>query len=164
MGGIGGEVLQLVRVGFEVEELRFVGFAERELEAAVAQRDHRRDRALGGVFHRDRAALARAGGDADEALAVGPGRDVAEVDAGEFGQGGQDVERRDGRVDAAGAARPGAAIISGTRAEPSRKLILNQRPRSPSMSPWSERKTTIVFSSWRVRFSTSRISPIFSST
>ncbi len=43
----------------------------------------------------------------------------------------------------AGGVEPGAAIISGTRAEPSKKLILNQRPRSPSMSPWSETKTMI---------------------
>ena len=32
-------------------------------------------------------------------------------------------------------AMPGAAIISGTRDEPSRKVILNHSPRSPSMSP-----------------------------
>ncbi|MNL46580.1 hypothetical protein D3C87_1693090 [compost metagenome] len=59
--------------------------------------------------------------------------------------------------------QPGAAIISGTRAEPSKKHILNQSPRSPSMSPWSDRKRMMVSSSIRVAFSTSRISPIFSS-
>ena len=32
-------------------------------------------------------------------------------------------------------AMPGAEIISGTRAEPSKNDILNHSPRSPSMSP-----------------------------
>jgi hypothetical protein len=58
---------------------------------------------------------------------------------------------------------PGAAIISGTRAEPSKKLILNHNPRSPSMSPWSETKTTMVSSAIRQRFNTSMIPPIFAS-
>ena len=49
---------------------------------------------------------------------------------------------------------PLPAIISGTRAEPSKKHILNHRPRSPSMSPWSEQNRMIVSSSIRVRSST----------
>ena len=34
-----------------------------------------------------------------------------------------------------GSKRPGLAMTSGTRHEPSKKLILYQRPRSPSISP-----------------------------
>ena len=34
-----------------------------------------------------------------------------------------------------GANRPGEAITSGTRAAPSKKFILYQSPRSPSISP-----------------------------
>ena len=60
-------------------------------------------------------------------------------------------------------AMSGAAIISGTRAEPSKKFILNHSPRSPSISPWSDRNRMIV-SCWRVASSTSRIWPILSST
>ena len=59
-------------------------------------------------------------------------------------------------------ASPGAAIISGTRADPSKKFILNHSPRSPSISPWSETKTMIASS--RVASSVARISPILSST
>ena len=56
---------------------------------------------------------------------------------------------------------PFAAIIRGTEAEPSKKLILNHSPRSPSMSPWSETKT--MTASCRVSSRTWRISPILSS-
>ena len=45
-----------------------------------------------------------------------------------------------------GAKRSGACTISGMRAAPSKKFILYQRPRSPSMSPWSA-STTITVSS-----------------
>ena len=58
-------------------------------------------------------------------------------------------------------AMSGDAIIKGTRAEPSKKLILNQRPRSPSMSPWSETKR--MMASCPVASSASMISPILSS-
>ena len=37
-------------------------------------------------------------------------------------------------------------MINGIRADPSKKLILYQSPRSPSMSPWSARSTTTVSS------------------
>ena len=127
-----------MRVGGEVEELRRVGVAEHELPAAVAQGDHRRAGAFGGVLHRHRAAGARRRG----GLAVGPGA-TRRVDAASSARVGTRSSVETGRSTRPGA-RPGAASISGTRAEPSRKLILNQRPRSPSMSPWSERKTTTV--------------------
>ncbi len=58
-------------------------------------------------------------------------------------------------------AMPGAETISGTREEPSKKFILNHSPRSPSMSPWSDTKTTMA--SCRVSSSACRISPILSS-
>ena len=45
-----------------------------------------------------------------------------------------------------GAIRPGAETISGTRADGSKKAILYQSPRSPSISPWSAVKSTIVSS------------------
>ena len=45
------------------------------------------------------------------------------------------------------AAAPGARTISGTRADCSRKLILYQRPLSPSISPWSAQNRTVVRSS-----------------
>ena len=56
---------------------------------------------------------------------------------------------------------PGAAIIKGTRAEPSRKDILYHSPRSPSMSPWSDTNTTTA--SCRVSSITFSTCPIFSS-
>ena len=116
-----------------------------ELAAAVAQRDHRRDRALGGVFHRHRAAARSPAATREQALAVA-GRDRrgrAPASSASVGRtsraetGASMPARRRGR-----ARRSSAAPA----AEPSRKLILNQRPRSPSMSPWSERKRTTVSS------------------
>ncbi len=59
---------------------------------------------------------------------------LGEIDPGKLGQGRQHVEGADGRSMRPGGSS-GAAIISGTRTEPSKKVILNHRPRSPSMSP-----------------------------
>ena len=63
-----------------------------------------------------------------------------------------------------GANRPGAWSTSGMRAEPSKKLILYQRPRSPSMSPWSPSSTTTVSSAIRSARSDSSSAPVQSST
>ena len=54
---------------------------------------------------------------------------------------------------------PGPEAISGTRAEPSKNDILYQRPRSPSISPWSDVNSTIVSPARPVRSSTSSSSP-----
>ena len=45
-----------------------------------------------------------------------------------------------------GGKRVGLCTISGMRVEFSKKFILYQRPRSPSMSPWSASSTTTVSS------------------
>ena len=60
--------------------------------------------------------------------------------------------------------RPGADTTNGTRADPSKKLILYQSPRSPSMSPWSLVRITTVSSRRPVCRSTSISLPMWSST
>ena len=63
-----------------------------------------------------------------------------------------------------GAIAGGWCTISGTRAEPSKNDILYQRPRSPSMSPWSDVTTTIVSSAMPTSSSVSSIEATCSST
>jgi hypothetical protein len=111
--------------------------------------DHRRDRAFGGIFHRHRPARQRRR-HRHQVHAVGPGHHLVHRSR-PVAQRRHQVDGGDRRVTRPGG-RPGAAIISGTRAEPSKKFILNHSPRSPSISPWSDRKTTIA--SCRVASST----------
>ena len=82
-----------MRIALKIEKLRLVLFAKRQLEAAVAQRDHRCDRSLGRIFHRDGFPFAPAGRYVDQALAVRPAENISEIDTHKFGKGGQDVER-----------------------------------------------------------------------
>ena len=88
-----------MRVAVELEELRRVGLAEDELPGSVPQRHHGRDRALGRILHRHRSPPPGAAGEGNQALPVGPGRDLSQRNAREFGQRRQHVERRDGGGD-----------------------------------------------------------------
>ena len=161
VGGVGGEVGALVGVGLEV--VRSVGAAPSE--TVIFQRPSRRATigaiaALGGVLHRHRPAARRR----------------------QRGGGGwcrrrarRRCRRRRARRGWAGrrGARPGCRCVrparrarraSGGRARRgSRKLILNHRPRSPSMSPWSETKRMAVFSAIPQASRTARSSPILAS-
>jgi len=58
----------------------------------------------------------------------------------------------------------GARTMSGTRAAPSKKLILYQAPRSPSISPWSLVTMTTVLSSLPVSRSRPISRDVWSST
>ena len=94
--GSAARFARLVRVGREVEEQRRVGVAEGELEAAVAEGDHGGDASL---RRRIPSGTGPRGGGGEEALAVArPTR----AEAGELGEGGQDVEGGDRGVVAAG--------------------------------------------------------------
>jgi hypothetical protein len=101
--------------------------------------------------------------ESNEAFAVGPGHDLAHVDAGKVAARVADVEGAEVGFGRPGGRSPGTEIISGTREEPSKKVILNHRPRSPSMSPWSETEDDDGVVGHPRGFERARISPILSS-
>ena len=95
MGRVGGKVGQLIGIGVQVKELLIVHGAVGVFPAALPQRHHRRDAALGGVFHAHGLAARGAGADRAQALALCPGHDAAHVHAGKVAKRRADVDGRD---------------------------------------------------------------------
>ncbi|MNU10738.1 hypothetical protein D3C72_2580630 [compost metagenome] len=58
MGRLTCQIAQFKRVVFQIHEDRRIGIAQRQLETTVPDGDQRRDRTLGGIFHRHGPALA----------------------------------------------------------------------------------------------------------
>jgi hypothetical protein len=139
MGGVSARLRQLVRVGLQIEQLLGI---ERALVyfQRPAQGDQRRDRAFGGVFHRTGLSAFAPPHHRHRLSPSVQGMTSAIDTPARSHSVGQTSSVETGGCRPARAQIPGAAIISGTRAEPSKKLILNHKPRSPSMSPWSETK------------------------
>ena len=104
-----------------------------EFQRPPSDHDDRRNGPLGQIFA-DRLVVAAAPGKMRR-QASSVGRDHPRIAAGEIDEGGKKVDERDARPDAArretarardDERRPGGAL---------EKLILYQRPRSPSISP-----------------------------
>ena len=118
-----------------------------ELERAAPDHHHRRNGALGQILA-DRLVVAGAPGEMRRRGCARRPRPRAPPRRRRRGRRASAADRRATRWRrrGRGAKRPGLATTSGTRLAPSKKLILYQRPRSPSISPWSLVRMTIVSS------------------
>src|SRR6266404_2042367 len=141
--GIGRQVVEPVRICCRVHEL----------VAATANHHDRCNRALGEIFpdHLPGPAPPWSAGSRLRP-SIGAAYSIASPSLARSISVGRISSSDDGSDTRCGTNRSGACTISGMRQAFSKKFILYQRPRSPSMSPWSASTMITVFASscaWR---------------